>query len=306
MFFLVYFVRFLLYNFHVVNIISEPEDYRLTSTGCGISLIKKSQAITNPSRHFHPWWEILYIESGERTFFYANRTLHIMAGTFLCIAPGILHRAVNPEGEVCRLYNLFFADSNQPISEQCPRFSTIAPVLQKMDPCVALNPEAQGEVTELFSKIGREILAGENGWENMAWSYLTEILVKVSRQKSQPGLAVQPTEEMNGHIAAVIDYLNMNYTKDLSLMAVAEKFKLSPSHLSRSFKSATHFGFVEYVNSLRITKACRLLSDKKLSVLEIAMQCGFGSLTQFGRCFRSLTGTNPLDYRAGLTSRLKS
>ena len=55
------------------NMRAEPDDYRLTSTGCGFSLIKKSHAITNPTRHFHPWWEILYIESGERTFFYANR-----------------------------------------------------------------------------------------------------------------------------------------------------------------------------------------------------------------------------------------
>lgn len=278
---------------------SEPEDYRLTSTGCGFSLIKKSHAITNPARHFHSWWEILYIESGERTFFYANRTLHIMAGTFLCIAPGILHRAVNPEGEVCSLYNVYFADDGISLSESEPRFSSIASILQEMEPCIALLPEVQKKVTSLFSKIGREILSGEKGWRDMVWAYLAEIFVIASRQKAQAGVAVQPTDEMSGHMAAVIDYLNMNYTKSVSLASVAERFKITPSHLSRSFKEATHFGFVEYVNSLRITKACRLLSDKNLSVLEIAMECGFGSLTQFGRCFRSLTGTNPLDYRSG-------
>jgi len=275
----------------------EADDYRLTSTGCGFSLIKKSHAITNPVRHFHPWWEILYIESGERTFFYANRTLHITAGTFLCIAPGILHRAVNPEGEVCRLYNVYFADDNLPLKEEDPRFSTLLEVLQSMQPCTSLLPEAQSEITGLFAKMGGEMLLKEKGWENMAWAYLAEILVNVNRQKERAGVVVQPTPEMSEHIASVIDYLNVHYCQPLSLAGVAQRFKLSPSHLSRSFKEATHFGFVEYLNSLRIAKACRLLSDEKLSVLEIAMQCGFGSLTQFGRCFRSLTGTNPLKYR---------
>ena len=292
-------MRFLMYNDFMQIHFSEPDDYRLTSTGCGFSLIKKSHAITNPARHFHPWWEILYIESGERTFFYANRTLHILAGTFLCIAPGILHRAVNPEGEVCRLYNVYFADSNIPLDENSARFSMIAPVLQAINPCVAILPEVQTYVTDLFSKMGQEILSCESGWENMAWSYLYQIIVTVSRQKTRPGVAVQPAAEMSGRISAVIDFLNMNYAKEVSLSSVAERFGVSASHLSRSFREATHFGFVEYVNSLRITKACRLLSETNLSVLDISMQCGFGSLTQFGRCFRALTGTKPLSYRAG-------
>ena len=195
---------------------------------------------------------------------------------------------------------MYFADDGIPLGEDNPHFSSLVPILQNIDPCIALLPEIHGNITQLFSKMGLEILSGEEGWQEMVWAYLSEILVTVSRQKAQAGVAVQPTPEMSGHIVAVIDFLNMHYTESVSLASVAERFHLSASHLSRSFKEATHFGFVEYVNSLRITKACHLLADKNLSVLEIAMQCGFGSLTQFGRCFRALTGTNPLDYRKSI------
>lgn len=92
--------------------------------------------------------------------------------------------------------------------------------------------------------------------------------------------------------------LNAHYTEALSLALVAAHFGITESHLSRSFKSATHFGFVGYVNSLRVSKACRLLTSTDCAVLDIAMQCSFGSLTQFGRTFRALTGTTPLAYRA--------
>ncbi|MCR5725814.1 MAG: AraC family transcriptional regulator [Treponema sp.] len=274
-----------------------PDDYRLTSTGCGFSLIKKSHAATNARRHFHPWWELLYIAEGDRTFFYANRTLHIGAGTFLCIAPGILHRAVNPAGEVCKLYNVYFADSEEPLSAEDARFSALLPVLEDCEPCVTLRPEMHASIRRLFAHLGQELLAKGRGWQNMAWALLTEIIVMVSRPESAAISAVERAPEMSAGLASLIDWLNAHYTEEVTLSRVSEQFGISASHVSRSFKAATHFGFVEYVNSLRVTEACRLLTGSRLSVLEIAMQCGFGSLTQFGRVFRSLTGTNPLDYR---------
>lgn len=276
---------------------SEPEDYRLTETGCGFSLVRKSRAFTNPRRHFHPWWELMYIASGERTFFYENRTLHITAGTFLCIAPGILHRAVNPAGEVCKLYNVYFSDSDEPLPACDTRFAFLAPVLTQAEPCLVLLPEAQEAVSALFSRLGREMHLKKSGWKNMAWALLSEILVTATRSENAARLSPQAAASMPASIAAVIDYLNTHYAEPLSLSLVSAHFGMSESHLSRSFKAATHFSFVEYINSLRITKACRLLAAEKTAVLEIAMRCGFGSVTQFGRTFRALTGTSPHRYR---------
>lgn len=279
---------------------SEPDDYRLTSTGTGLSLIKKSKAITNPKRHFHPWWEILYIYSGERTFFYANRTLHITEGTFLCIAPGILHRAVNPAGEVCGLYNVFFADDGNALSPNDGRFSLVSPLLESLNPCIPLTAENHRQVSELFSQLGKELLSKNPGYGAMAWAKIIEVLTLAARQNAQsPGKILLPDEATDPKTAAVLDYLNANYTSELTLEGVARRFKISPAHLSRLFKKTTHFNFVEYVNSLRISKACRLLTSTGDSVLNIALACGFGSVTQFGRCFKELTGTSPLKYRKG-------
>ena len=278
--------------------LAEPDDYRLTQTGCGFSLVKKSRAITNPRRHFHSWWELMYIAEGERTFFYANRTLHITAGTFLCIAPGVLHRAVNPAGEVCKLYNVYFSDSDEPLALDDARFAFIAGLLEGAEPCVALVPEAQTEVAALFARLGTELLSDRPAKAQMAWALLTQILVTATRSENAADFSAPSADSMPASVAAVIDYLNAHYTEALSLALVAAHFGITESHLSRSFKSATHFGFVEYVNSLRVSKACRLLTSTDYAVLDIAMQCGFGSLTQFGRTFRALTGTTPLAYRA--------
>lgn len=276
---------------------ADTDDYRISEKGLGFSLIKKSHAGTNPSRHFHTWWEILYIVSGERTFFYANRTLHITSGTFLCIAPNVLHRSLNPPDEVCGLYNIYFGDGIDATDPSFSPFNKFLPILQKCDPCIGLLPVVQNKITELFNRLASELFEKQNGYQMMAWSILGEIIVTACRQKAARGIAVQPTSDMNGHISAIIDYLNTHYTESISLRSVAERFSLSESYLSRTFKEATRFGFVEYINSLRVTKSCRLLSGSKMPITEIALSCGFGSITQFGRCFKELTGKSPKKWR---------
>lgn len=274
------------------------DDYRLTSTGFGFSIIKKSHAITNPTKHFHSWWEILYIVSGNRSFFYKNRTFDIAEGTFICIPPGTLHRAINPIGESCVLFNVYFADNNVPLNLDNHRMDIIYPLLEKCEGIKSLEPEYQNYVKELLDKIGNEILMEYEYADSMSWSLLEQLLVTVVRHKENNLAILNINDNMNPLVSSVIDWINSHYTEDVTLPLVAEKFNITSSHLSRTFKKATRFTFIEYLNNLRISKSCRLLGSSNLSVLEIAYSCGFGSVTQFGRCFKSLTGRSPRDYKS--------
>jgi len=92
-------------------------------------------------------------------------------------------------------------------------------------------------------------------------------------------------------------YLTENYRSRISLKQVAERFFITPCHLSRSFKKATGFSFIEYVNSIRVKEAQKLLKKTNSSVMRIAELTGFDSQTHFGRVFKNLTGMSPLQYR---------
>jgi YesN/AraC family two-component response regulator len=72
---------------------------------------------------------------------------------------------------------------------------------------------------------------------------------------------------------------------------------VSPYYLSRFFKEATGFTFVEYLNSVRIKEAKRLLERSSMKVKLISRKVGFGSVTHFGRVFKLVTGHTPLYYR---------
>lgn len=73
---------------------------------------------------------------------------------------------------------------------------------------------------------------------------------------------------------------------------------MSPFAFSRYFKKNSGAGFVEYVNQVRTNKACYLLRETEYQVHDIAIDCGFASISNFNKQFRKTVGISPRDYRA--------
>jgi YesN/AraC family two-component response regulator len=88
---------------------------------------------------------------------------------------------------------------------------------------------------------------------------------------------------------------------NLSLEYVADKFNLSRSYLSKKFKTATGFGFKEYIINVRIQNACNLLLETNKSITDIAFECGFNDSNYFGDAFRKAKGISPHKYRKNET-----
>lgn len=95
----------------------------------------------------------------------------------------------------------------------------------------------------------------------------------------------------------VIHYLELNVEKDLSLQAVADHFKLSPSYLSRIFKEETGQYFGNYVIELRLQKAKDWLEHTSMPVKEIADRLCYTTLQSFSRIFKQKIGCPPGEYR---------
>ena len=77
---------------------------------------------------------------------------------------------------------------------------------------------------------------------------------------------------------------------------MAETFHLSEKSLPL-LPDATGQNFTAYLNTVRIEKARVLLRETDETVLEIALNCGYGSISYFNRVFRQQIGMSPLQYR---------
>ncbi|TWI56146.1 helix-turn-helix domain-containing protein [Halalkalibacter nanhaiisediminis] len=104
-------------------------------------------------------------------------------------------------------------------------------------------------------------------------------------------------------IETAIKYIQLNYSKPISLKEVANLVYLSPSHFSRMFKEETGSNFVEYLMKYRVEKSKNLLKMSMLPVEVISSNNGFSSAAYFSTIFKRLEGVTPSEYR-NLLSKL--
>ena len=90
---------------------------------------------------------------------------------------------------------------------------------------------------------------------------------------------------------------------DLTLAQLAQALAVSPHQLSQFLSQHLRLSFYDYVNGLRIDAVKATLArpqSARRSLLEIALECGFGSKSTFNAVFKKSTGLSPTAYRASL------
>lgn len=109
----------------------------------------------------------------------------------------------------------------------------------------------------------------------------------------------QQRREPDSTICRALDYIENHLTEDISLEDVAEHVGMTPAALSRKFKASLSRTFSQHMQSRRLERAIPLLLTTNRTVLDIALDCGFGSVEQFHRVFKQRLGSTPLAYRRG-------
>ncbi len=95
----------------------------------------------------------------------------------------------------------------------------------------------------------------------------------------------------------ILRYINANFCREISVGQLAEKFSVSPSQISHTFKRMNGKSIAEYVAFLRIELAKSVLCITPESITNIAIMCGFSDHCYFSNVFRRLVGMSPAKYR---------
>ncbi len=107
------------------------------------------------------------------------------------------------------------------------------------------------------------------------------------------------TDIYQQRINQVIDYLNNNLDRSVSLEELASVAFFSPFHFHRIFVAMMGETVNAFTNRLRNEKAARLLRFSKKKITEIAAECGFSSPATLSRLFKQYFGVSPLRYKKG-------
>lgn len=98
-------------------------------------------------------------------------------------------------------------------------------------------------------------------------------------------------------ISKTLEIIHNEFNRDLTLEELAERVFLSPNYLSILFKKEMKIGLNKYLNNFRLEKACSLLLNSNMKVIDIAKYIGFDNPSYFNRLFKNNFGMTPSIYR---------
>jgi AraC-like DNA-binding protein len=93
------------------------------------------------------------------------------------------------------------------------------------------------------------------------------------------------------------DYIDCHYHEEIRMETLSELVNMTPNALSRFFKQRTNRSISGYINEVRIAQATSLLTSSAMTVVEISYKCGFNTISNFNRIFKSIKGVTPTEFR---------
>jgi len=109
---------------------------------------------------------------------------------------------------------------------------------------------------------------------------------------------VETREQRNiSLINRACEYIEQNYSQDLTLESVAQHVYLSSCYFSRLFKQLKGYNFIDYLTRVRLKEAKELLLNTNLLISEIASRVGYRDARYFGQVFKRQEGCTPGIYR---------
>jgi AraC-like DNA-binding protein len=104
-------------------------------------------------------------------------------------------------------------------------------------------------------------------------------------------------------VVRICDYIADNFREDIDSVDIAVAADIHPKYAMAVFKKCTGMTLNDYINLMRLSYAQALLMRDEASVLAVAMDSGFGSLSAFNKSFRKIAGMSPSDFRREVRSR---
>lgn len=265
----------------------------------------------NSMHHIHKSCEILLIEEGVTDYYILGEKYHLDPGDILVISA--MHHHVRQMHILPYLrygltispdyYRSFIFDPNL-----LRVFTTPSPAdYEKYYKNVPKDDFSHlvSLVKALYAEQTSE--SAMNPMKNtMEKSLVQEIAVTLYRtfRLQERNVIVDPYQEER--MGKIRDYINTHYKDELSLESLSDIFYMHPSNISKYFHRYCGFTLNQYINTVRVYEAQKLLETSSKSIAVIAEEAGFGSINNFIRQYKGILKKTPERYRKDFRAFLSS
>jgi AraC-like DNA-binding protein len=235
------------------------------------------RSFTSTPKHIHPNWEIIITTEGEGTSYIAEKEAPFHPGSIEIVPPNTYHIKKSSQGfRDIYLHTDSITPKEMPDADHTPFF---------------LEDDAEGSLGQLMKMLlYRYVTANKS---DTALILMHELIIELIHEKISD-------HQFDTVIESIRRQMVLNFTDPkLSITALLEKTGYQKDYVRRKFTSVCGISPGEYLASLRIENAKRLLVNrrkKELSISEISRMCGYSDSHYFSRAFKKQVGISPESY----------
>lgn len=249
------------------------------------------------SEHFHASVEVVLPHEGECHCTVGGITYHVKSTEVLFVPADKPHSLSMPKDSI---RNLILFDPSCLLSIR--GVSSIRPMLEDVIYLREDDPIC-GQVRHMLFEMMVDYYAHKPLSNLTCYAQLMQIYVLMGQkylEEHTPQEDAERGREDNNRVIInrIVEYVENNYTEDITLDSAAEMAGFSKCYFSRVFSKQTGIGFSRFLLRKRISVAAHLLSTTQLSIVQVSAQSGFSSLSTFNRTFKEIHGCSPSEYRA--------
>ena len=256
--------------------------------------------------HVHQEYELILVIQGHGYRIVGDNISRLAAGDLVLVGPELPHIWQDEPGPGARasVHFLLIQFEDKFLGDGLLKLPALEPVrrlLHRARRGLHIVGRTHDKVTALMNH-----MAELKGMERVL--QFLEILVTLAGSEdceplASPGFAADNSLYDEERMDRVFQFLNSRLGQPVRLGEAARIVHLSEGAFSRFFRVHTGKTFPEFVNELRIGRACSLLMEDNLNITEVAFECGFANLSNFNRQFLRLKGLSPREFRLQLQQR---
>lgn len=241
---------------------------------------------------------LFYIISGAGEIFIENQHYILSDNSLFYCSAGSRYNIKSEKGLSLISLNFDLSQKNNAALEAyipTPQTEMIKVFFDEVSDSTILNshiylPEASAFYSEV-SRIFYEFTTKKIHFREISGAFLKGILINIHRAE------LEKTSASADAVSTVIDYINANFSKDIQNNELALLAGYHEYHLNRLFLQHTGTSMHNYILSMRINEAKRLILNTDLPLITIAENVGFKSYTHFSSYFKKIFLLSPAAYR---------
>ncbi len=261
-------------------------------TNIHINKITQADTIAMQRPHEHEHYELYFLHKGEVIYCLNDVSFTVPVGAIVVVPPKAKHMTrtktfertiIRALPKVLSAYQInvlerLFAYKAYPIKSQ---------VFEQINFCF-----------ELMHKIAEN----DTFYDDKTSSILSYIIYLLDVDSKDKILTPVPQKKLPIMVYVIIEFIEQNYSKKLSLEMIAEHFNYSVSHIKTQFKKHNDRSIYDYVLDVRISHVKQLLLETNFKIEKIAELCGFPSGNYLSLIFKKKEGFSPREYKKLINS----